>query len=228
MPLLSLDNWLDKLRFEPFLLSFTQLAAAETNHAVERCKAQELQACHCWFYSSLHAQIEMAAHALTAWTIKIPIWVSQHRATWASVSMQLMSDLALTGHTVIQRAWLFWFYRKSDIIQRGVSFEEQVPFVTKKTWGFSQAQPTHLQKCYKSWSLKLWAEPSNCFSCFYSKNRSNLHQQETNKLWQRHISVPLKRKKKKKRTLFKEAIILSALYWGQTFIIRYSNDDNVR
>lgn len=107
MPLLSLDNRLDKLRLEPFLLSFTQLAAAETNHAVERCKAQELQACHCWFYSSLHAQIEMAAHALTAWTIKIPIWVSQHRATWASVSMQLMSDLALTGHTVIQRAWLF-------------------------------------------------------------------------------------------------------------------------
>lgn len=73
MPLLSLDNWLDKLRLEPFLLFFTQLAAAETNHAIEHCKAQELQACHCWFYSSLHAQIEMAAHALTAWTIKIPI-----------------------------------------------------------------------------------------------------------------------------------------------------------
>lgn len=90
---------------------------------------------------------------------------------------------------VLQKVW--YYSARSQLWRTGaLCYKEDF---------FSQAQPTHLQKCYKSWSLKLWAELSNYFSCFYSKNRSNLHQQETNKLWQRHISVPLKREKKKRK-----------------------------
>lgn len=46
----------------------------------------------------------------------ILFWVGLNGARWASLSIRLMSDLALAGRTVIRRAWHFWFYRESLIL----------------------------------------------------------------------------------------------------------------
>lgn len=106
MFLLSLGIWLDKL---PLSLSFIQLAVAETNQAVQLCEAQELQACHCWFYSPLCPGLR-GSTCMTAWMIKFcseSVRTGRHERhyqcsscqTWRNQSEQSVTKPGTSGFT---------------------------------------------------------------------------------------------------------------------------------
>lgn len=155
----------------------------------------------------LSARLERR-HMLDSLDDRVPPWVSLNGAWWASLSMPLMSDLALPRCTVIQRARHFWFYRDSDITQWGISPEQQVPSGTKRqVWigvvfgktadshaqlNLTNTHTLHLQRCYTiQKQLRL-------FVCVCGEhNWSNLRREETNKPWQRCIiCVPQMRRRK--------------------------------
>lgn len=123
----------------------------------------------------------------------ILLWVSQRRVKWSSISVQLMSDLALTGLTVIHRAWHFWFNRKSDITQWGVIFENRCSLLQRRCEvnlyypGFLR---THTHR-------ELFLDLTIILQSLCLQKRSNLLRQETNKPWQSYcISVSQMRMKK--------------------------------
>lgn len=125
--------WVAVLINSCFSQSFIQLAVAETNQAVELCEAKDFRHATVGFIL-FPAQLERQ-YVHDSLDDTIPLWVSLSRARWASLSLQLMSDLAVIGRTVIHQAWQFWFYRESNMTQSGPSLEEQVPFGAREIGG---------------------------------------------------------------------------------------------
>lgn len=169
-------------------LSFIQLAVAETNQAAELCEAQELQACHCWFYSPPCPGLK-GSTCMTAWMMKRCSESVRTRRderhyqcsscqTWPQRDVQSLTKPGTSSFT----EGLILLNEESDLTNRGSLLQ-----------GRREVMGANLYCFLPTWSSKL----SNNFSCFCSQqNRSNLHCKETNKPWQRcSISVAQMRKR---------------------------------